>query len=292
MTLVLAILIMAVLTIALTTILVMTAAGARDAQRSNAGQRAYSLAESGLNNALAVLNSNYPGTFGYPGDPNLLATTLSAAVTLPSATISVAATTDFNPGVNTISISSSGALSGVITCTGITAVSFTGCTGGTGTFATGATVGRGTTYSPGFTHWSGALQNSPPGLSWFDQWNVTSTGSVPNPTGPTGAPVTRTIRAVVPVIIPLGDLEDTQAITAEEALALDQVKLESLMIRYGAKAVLVVIAEPAPEGGLAGKPWFWVAVGAVVVGAGVGAFLLLSHDNTNVPSSALGNYQF
>ena len=51
-------------------------------------------------------------------------------------------------------------------------------------------------------------------------------------------------------------------------------------------------AEPTPEGGLAGKPWFWVAMAAVVVGAGVGAFFLLSHDNTNVPSSALGNYQF
>ena len=51
-------------------------------------------------------------------------------------------------------------------------------------------------------------------------------------------------------------------------------------------------SEPTAEGGLAAKPWFWVAVGAVVVGAGVGAFLLLSHDSTKVPSSALGNYQF
>jgi len=51
-------------------------------------------------------------------------------------------------------------------------------------------------------------------------------------------------------------------------------------------------SEPASEGGLAAKPWFWVAIAAVAVGAGVGAFVLLNHDGTKVPSSALGNYQF
>jgi hypothetical protein len=53
-------------------VMFMTAAGARDAHRSNAGQKASALAESGINNALAVLNSNYPGIVVYPGDPNLL----------------------------------------------------------------------------------------------------------------------------------------------------------------------------------------------------------------------------
>jgi hypothetical protein len=57
-------------------------------------------------------------------------------------------------------------------------------------------------------------------------------------------------QAIVPVIVPLGDLQDTQAISAEEALTLDPIKLESLMIRYEAKAILVAIAEPAPEGGI------------------------------------------
>jgi hypothetical protein len=57
-------------------------------------------------------------------------------------------------------------------------------------------------------------------------------------------------QAIVPIIVPLGDLQDTQAISAEEALALDPIKLESLMIRYEAKAILVAIAEPAPEGGI------------------------------------------
>jgi hypothetical protein len=57
-------------------------------------------------------------------------------------------------------------------------------------------------------------------------------------------------QAIVPLIVPLGDLEDTSAITPEEALALDPIRLESLMIRYGAKAILVAIAEPAADGGI------------------------------------------
>ena len=63
---------MLVLTITLSTVMFITAAGARDAHRSNAGQKASALAESGVNNALAVLNANYPGVVVYPGDPNLL----------------------------------------------------------------------------------------------------------------------------------------------------------------------------------------------------------------------------
>src|SRR3954470_6199054 len=70
--LMLAIVSMLVLTITLTAVIVLTAAGARDAHRSNAGQKASALAESGINNALAVLTMNYPGTVIYPGDPNLL----------------------------------------------------------------------------------------------------------------------------------------------------------------------------------------------------------------------------
>ena len=66
--LVLAIVSMLVLTITLTAVIFITAAGARDAHRSNAGQKASALAESGINNALAVLNANYPGIVVYPGD--------------------------------------------------------------------------------------------------------------------------------------------------------------------------------------------------------------------------------
>lgn len=57
-------------------------------------------------------------------------------------------------------------------------------------------------------------------------------------------------QSVVPIIIPLGDLEDTSAISAEEVLAGDAIKLESLMLRYEAKAILVAIAEPNPQGGI------------------------------------------
>ena len=73
--LVLAIITMLVLTIALTTVMFMTAAGARDAHRSNAGQKASALAESGINNALAVLNESYASPTVppiYPGDSTLL----------------------------------------------------------------------------------------------------------------------------------------------------------------------------------------------------------------------------
>ena len=71
---------MVVLAISLTAVIFLTSATARDAHRSNAGQKAAALAESGINNALAVLNANYPGTTIYPGDSTLLpATTTTSA---------------------------------------------------------------------------------------------------------------------------------------------------------------------------------------------------------------------
>lgn len=57
-------------------------------------------------------------------------------------------------------------------------------------------------------------------------------------------------QSVVPIIVPLGDLEDTSAISADEVLAGDAIKLESLMLRYEAKAILVAVAEPDPMGGI------------------------------------------
>ncbi len=199
--LVLAILIMLVLMIVLGSVIFMTAAAARDAHRSNAGQKASALAESGLNNALAVLNANYPGVTIYPGDANLLlSTTLTAPVTtLPaSTTINVASTLGYNSGSNTISVGASGA----VTCTGISATTFTGCTGGTaGTYATGTVVARATAAGSGSTTWSGTLVNVPSNPSWKWQWQLTSTGRVQNPTGP-ASDVIRTATAVVPVIIP------------------------------------------------------------------------------------------
>lgn len=57
-------------------------------------------------------------------------------------------------------------------------------------------------------------------------------------------------QSLVPIIVPLGDLEDTSAISAEEAAAGNAIKLESLMMRYEAKAILVAVAEPDPAGGI------------------------------------------
>ena len=40
--------------------------------------------------------------------------------------------------------------------------------------------------------WSGTLDPAAPGAGWADQWNIVSTATVSNPTGPGSAPVTRT----------------------------------------------------------------------------------------------------
>jgi Tfp pilus assembly protein PilX len=67
--LIMAIGIMMVLTIALSTTIFFTSASARHANRSNAGQKAYALAEAGVNNAIAVLRASYdpPATPIWPG---------------------------------------------------------------------------------------------------------------------------------------------------------------------------------------------------------------------------------
>ena len=62
MALVMALGIMMVLTITLTTVITLTAAGGRDAHLTNAEQKAHSLAEAGINNALAQLASHYPSS--------------------------------------------------------------------------------------------------------------------------------------------------------------------------------------------------------------------------------------
>jgi len=49
---------------------------------------------------------------------------------------------------------------------------------------------------------------------------------------------------LVPIIIPLGDLTDSQALTAQEAIGGDEPKLGSIKIRYQAEAILVAVATP------------------------------------------------
>jgi Tfp pilus assembly protein PilX len=89
--LVMAIGIMFVLTITLGTVIFFTSASVRHANRSNAGQKAYALAEAGFNNALAVLNAHYPtdpNVNPYPGDT-------------PPGTLLPTRTTTFNEGTAT-----------------------------------------------------------------------------------------------------------------------------------------------------------------------------------------------
>jgi hypothetical protein len=59
--------------------------------------------------------------------------------------------------------------------------------------------------------------------------------------------------AVVPIMIPLGDLNDAEAVSVDQALAGDADKLEALRLRYQAEAVLVAVAEPAGENAIHAK---------------------------------------
>ena len=109
--LVMALGIMLVLTIALGTTIFLAASAAAMHIAQTGGQKAYALGSRGINNAIAVLSTNYPGAKIYPGDANLLlSTTLTSPVTtLPgSTTINVASTAGYNSGSNTISVGASG----------------------------------------------------------------------------------------------------------------------------------------------------------------------------------------
>jgi hypothetical protein len=57
-------------------------------------------------------------------------------------------------------------------------------------------------------------------------------------------------QGIVPIIVPLGDLEDTQTLSAEDALTGDAVRLEALRTRYGSPSLLLAQAQPADGGGL------------------------------------------
>ena len=57
-------------------------------------------------------------------------------------------------------------------------------------------------------------------------------------------------QSLVPLIVPIGDIEDTAALTAQDVLNLDPIKLEVLRRRYGTRTILVAIAEPAEGNGV------------------------------------------
>lgn len=52
----------------------------------------------------------------------------------------------------------------------------------------------------------------------------------------------------VPIIVPLGDLEDSAALTAQDVLESNTIKIEAARKRYGALSLLTAIAEPAENG--------------------------------------------
>lgn len=56
-------------------------------------------------------------------------------------------------------------------------------------------------------------------------------------------------QGLVPLVVPLGDLEDTEAIDAEAALFKDPIKLETIRRRYGTPTVLLAQAQIAEGGG-------------------------------------------
>jgi hypothetical protein len=58
----------------------------------------------------------------------------------------------------------------------------------------------------------------------------------------------RAEQSLIPVIVPLGDFDDTEMITVTDVLSEDTVKLEALRKRYDVKKVVVAFAEPAENG--------------------------------------------
>ena len=57
-------------------------------------------------------------------------------------------------------------------------------------------------------------------------------------------------QGIVPIIVPLGDLEDTETLSVDDALKGDAIRLEALRKRYGAPSLLVAQAQPTEDGGL------------------------------------------
>jgi hypothetical protein len=60
----------------------------------------------------------------------------------------------------------------------------------------------------------------------------------------------RAEQSLIPIIVPLGDLDDTEALSVQDVLSGDEVKLEAMRRRYDVKAVLVAFAEPDGQGGV------------------------------------------
>ena len=60
----------------------------------------------------------------------------------------------------------------------------------------------------------------------------------------------RAEQSLIPIIVPLGDLEDSGGISVTDVLSEDAVKIEKIRRRYDVASVLVAFAEPAEGGGV------------------------------------------
>jgi Uncharacterized protein conserved in bacteria (DUF2066) len=58
----------------------------------------------------------------------------------------------------------------------------------------------------------------------------------------------RAEQSLVPIIVPLGDLDDSEMISVTDVLSEDQVKLEAIRRRYDVKKVIIAYAEPVENG--------------------------------------------
>jgi hypothetical protein len=58
----------------------------------------------------------------------------------------------------------------------------------------------------------------------------------------------RAEQSLVPIIVPLGDFDDTEMISVTDVMSEDTIKLEAIRKRYDVKKVIVAFAEPAENG--------------------------------------------
>jgi hypothetical protein len=163
-----------VLTISVGTVIYVTSASARHAEHSNAGQKAYALAEAGVHDAFAVLNSAYPNDPAVTGQP--WPGNWCLLHPQPIAPEAGAVVTSF-PGAKTGSLND-------VPCGGAP-------------FSVAPDSGK---PNETVTWWGRIRHVENMGLTWV----IRSIGNVPNPTGPGASPVTRTITVKVPVVMPEG----------------------------------------------------------------------------------------
>jgi hypothetical protein len=58
----------------------------------------------------------------------------------------------------------------------------------------------------------------------------------------------RAEQSLVPIIVPIGDLDDTEMISVTDVLSEDALKIEAIRKRYDVKKVIIAFAEPAENG--------------------------------------------